>query len=213
MGAGYDRNAQKGQTRSRLIMAFLALTERGGGRKVTVRQICDAAGVHRSTFYAHFRDVYDIVDYVTDYLRDELRDELVQRRDAGTLTAEAAVSIAVAHTCAHQYFYRLTMASGLSFSVDKMHSAGYELFLDLLIAPRCRAAGIGDPSEIAYYAAHFFNGLSGVMRRWLEGGCREGPGQIEHILCSCLPSWLPDPKGTETDQQAPAVPNGAALCP
>ena len=194
-------------------MAFLALTERGGGRKVTVRQICDAAGVHRSTFYAHFRDIYDIVEYVTDYLQDELRDKFSRLRDGGALSMAAGIRTVVSHTYAHQYFYRVSSSAGIAFPHDRMRSTGYHLFLELLLAPQCLRAGITDETEIAYYAAHFFNGLSGVMRRWLEGGCREGPGQIEHILCSCLPGWLPDPKGTAADCQEPAVPGGDVFYP
>ena len=32
--------------------------------KITVREICEEADIHRSTFYAHYRDVYELVEKV-----------------------------------------------------------------------------------------------------------------------------------------------------
>lgn len=191
MGTGHNRSAQREATHARLVMAFLELVDENGSQRITVRQICDVAGVNRSTFYAHFRDIYDVVEYVTDYLLNELRDKFSRLQDDGALTMEAGISTTVSHTYAHQYFYRISSAAGIAFPHDKMRDTGYEFFLERLIAPQCLRAGITDETEIAYYAAHFFSGLSGVMRRWLEGGCRESPEQVEHILLACLPGWPP----------------------
>ena len=47
----------------RTVYAMMTQQHRPIG-KITVREICEGAGVHRSTFYAHYQDVYDLVEKV-----------------------------------------------------------------------------------------------------------------------------------------------------
>lgn len=195
MGTGHNRSAQREATHARLVMAFLDLVDESGSQRITVQQICKTAGVNRSTFYAHFRDIYDVVEYVTDYLLNELRGKFSRLRDGGALSMEAGIRTVVSHTYAHQYFYRVSSSAGIAFPHDKMRDTGYEFFLEQLIAPQCLRVGITDDAEIAYYATHFFSGLSGVMRRWLEGGCQETPETLVQILDRCLPKCLQSSRG------------------
>lgn len=39
--------------------------------KITIKQICDRAGVIRATFYNHFEDKYAALDYIADVLLHE----------------------------------------------------------------------------------------------------------------------------------------------
>lgn len=40
--------------------------------KITVKKLCEKAEVNRSTFYAHFEDIYDMLDKMEKTLRKEL---------------------------------------------------------------------------------------------------------------------------------------------
>ena len=42
----------------RAVYAMMTQEHRPIG-KITVREICERTGIHRSTFYAHYRDVFD----------------------------------------------------------------------------------------------------------------------------------------------------------
>lgn len=46
--------------------AFLQLLQRKPIEKISVTELCQRAGVNRSTFYAHYLDVYDLMDRVTE---------------------------------------------------------------------------------------------------------------------------------------------------
>lgn len=195
MGTGYDRSAQKEATRTRLTAALLKLADQNKGQKITVQQVCQLAGVNRSTFYAHFRDLYDIVEYVTNYLSNELSDLLSRQRDAGALTTDMGISIIVSHTYAHRYFYRIHPLSHVAQPYEKLHLTGHNLWQEYLIAPKCLAAGIIDPVEIEYYTIHFHEGMSCILGHWLKGGCRESPEQMARILRACFPSLPPGNRG------------------
>lgn len=72
------RNAADDQrvrsTRAQLRKAYTALLSEKPVNKVTVAELCDRAGIHRSTFYAHFKDIYDL----QSHLEDELFSEFIQ---------------------------------------------------------------------------------------------------------------------------------------
>ncbi|MBI5974295.1 TetR/AcrR family transcriptional regulator [Staphylococcus canis] len=51
------------KTLSKLMNAFLELLEVELLSKITINNICHLANVHRSTFYKHFKDKFDLLHY------------------------------------------------------------------------------------------------------------------------------------------------------
>ena len=54
----------RNDTRDKLVSSFKQLVIGRGFDKLTVRDITDAAGVSRSTFYLYFKDKYDVIEYI-----------------------------------------------------------------------------------------------------------------------------------------------------
>jgi AcrR family transcriptional regulator len=69
-------------TKRMLAKAYLELLENGGFKIITVKDVVENAGVSRMTFYYHFKDIYDLVDWIyRDYL-DTKMCEMVHASDA-----------------------------------------------------------------------------------------------------------------------------------
>lgn len=51
--------------------AFIELRSKKPLEKITVRELCERAYIHKSTFYSHYKDIYD--------LSDSLEDEVVRQ--------------------------------------------------------------------------------------------------------------------------------------
>ena len=49
-------------TKGNFITAFWQLYEDKRIEKISIRELCQVAGYNRATFYAHFKDIYDLVD-------------------------------------------------------------------------------------------------------------------------------------------------------
>lgn len=64
------------RTRQLLERAFLEVAAEKGFQAVSVQDIAERAGVNRATFYAHFTDKYDLLDYS---VRQGFRQELEKR--------------------------------------------------------------------------------------------------------------------------------------
>ena len=60
------------RTKKFLSLAFIELLEKDSMEKISVQDICDKAMVHRTTFYKHFNDKYDLFTYILERIREEL---------------------------------------------------------------------------------------------------------------------------------------------
>lgn len=65
--------AEKLGTRKRIVEAFWELYKTKNIEKITVRNIADACGIYRTTFYLHFTDVYAILEKIEEDLLNELK--------------------------------------------------------------------------------------------------------------------------------------------
>lgn len=70
------------------IEAFWKLYEKKDINKIKVQEICDLAGYHRSTFYHHFTDVYDVLEQI----EDKIINELIENSDEGLVLLEVEQS-------------------------------------------------------------------------------------------------------------------------
>jgi AcrR family transcriptional regulator len=68
------------RTRGLIVRAFGELVAEKGHRGLTVQEIAERATVNRATFYDHFRDQYELLDYfMSESFREELRRRLPER--------------------------------------------------------------------------------------------------------------------------------------
>ncbi|WMT41760.1 TetR/AcrR family transcriptional regulator [Paenibacillus sp. D2_2] len=58
------RNIRMTQTKQSLINAFVNLVSEKDFEKITIADLTKGAKVNRATFYAHFNDKYELLDYI-----------------------------------------------------------------------------------------------------------------------------------------------------
>lgn len=78
------------KSKQAITRAFYTLRARLPLEKITVRELCQKAQINRSTFYAHYQDVYD--------LSDRLEEDAVQTVLAGISHPEAVLTDTVGFT-------------------------------------------------------------------------------------------------------------------
>lgn len=71
------------KTKRSLSQSLYGLIEKQAFSTITIKQICDLALVHRTTFYKHFHDKYDLLIYlITDLTKDYFSIDLKERINA-----------------------------------------------------------------------------------------------------------------------------------
>ena len=75
-------------TKMLIRRAFTDLLRQKPLQSISVRELCSKAGINRSTFYAHYSDVYDLLNQIEEEMLAELRVALepLLRPEAGNPT-------------------------------------------------------------------------------------------------------------------------------
>lgn len=148
--------------------------------KITVSDITDDCGVNRMTFYYHFRDIYDLVEWscAEDAARALNGKKTYDTWQQGFLQIFEAVQenrpfiLNVYHSVSREqveiYLYKVTY--GLLRGVVEEQSAGMSV-----------------REEDKQFIADFYKyGFVGLMLDWIRGDMREDPRRIVERLSSVI---------------------------
>lgn len=181
------RNNRRFQdTEIRIESAMLEIMKKTDFEKITVKKICAKAQVNRSTFYAHFIDIYDLLDKMESFLARELLERYsAEPHEKHMPFSENSFIPFLRHIKKHSYFYKINLAHRKSYPIRQ----GYDQILNI-IKPRCEKAGITDEKEIMYYFICFQAGFTMILKHWVDTGCLEKETDIATIIKNCVPSVL-----------------------
>lgn len=159
----------------KMEQAFFKLLSASPPHKLSVKAICDEAGVNRTTFYAHYLDLYDMIDHI----QAGKQREVVAMIDA-TLQPDLSNFIDVIANLFtfvkdNREFYEmyLTRHSGIML----VESAVLQKFAENQMPEL-----IENVNARRYRMAFFISGLGAVMRRWLREGCQEPPAAMAQLI-------------------------------
>lgn len=172
------------ETEINMEHAMLELMKVYDFKKITVKKICEKARVNRSTFYAHFVDIYDMLDK----METELRKELLASYNAETeisIFSEKSFIRFLEHIKNHKYFYRINLQTRKSFPLKQ----GYEQMWKIIKA-RCERAGITKDDEIMFYLISFQAGFTMVLKQWVDTDCVLENQKVAAIIKNCIPNIL-----------------------
>ena len=173
-------------TEVRMETAMLEIMKDTDFEKITIKKICEKARVNRSTFYAHFTDIYDMLDKMEVELRRELLDSYSSgKMQEYQMFSEESFILFLKHIKKHKYFYRINLQTRKSFPLKQ----GYEP-LWAIIEPLCKKAGITSNEEIMYYFVYFQAGFTIILKRWVDTDCKENEVQLAEIIKNCIPTVL-----------------------
>ena len=160
-------NRRRRASRDRMERAFVQILQEKELHKITVSDVVSAAGVNRSTFYANYRDIYDLADCTRKSLENAFGDIFA---DYDYFHERTGALRMFTHIRENQIFY--TTYFKLCREDTPLLSA-YD--------PR-RAEAEHIDANIRYHIEFFRNGLNAIIKLWLAGGCRETPEEMAAVL-------------------------------
>lgn len=152
--------------------------------KITVKKLCETANVNRSTFYAHFSDIPEIMRQMEEHLNQEFLDSYTEVEKYSDVFTSWPFVPFLKHIKKHSYFYKIALKERKSFPLTQ----GYEPLLNEIIKPKCIEAGITSESDMMYYFVYFQAGFTMLLKRWVDNGCIESEQEISNIIRNCIPS-------------------------
>ena len=156
-------------TKMLIRRAFTDLLRVKPVQSISIKELCEKAGVNRGTFYAHYASVHDLLMQMEDEMLSEINEVLASLlpEDGGDVSS-LRISTEL-FQCLKDNADLCTVTLGdfgdKSFAV-RMLNMGWEKCLD---AYSRYFRGVS-PREIAYFYAFVSEGCIGLLRRWLREG-------------------------------------------
>ena len=174
------------ETELRMESSMLDIMKTTDFEKITVKKICEKAKVNRSTFYAHFTDIYDMLNKMEVELREEMLNSYSVDDDKNyQMFSEKSFIPFLSHIKKHKYFYRINLQTRKNFPLKQ----GYEQLWSI-IEPLCEKSGITSEEEVMYYFVYFQAGFTMILKRWVDTDCQEDEFQLAEIIENCIPNVL-----------------------
>ena len=173
-------------TAARMDEAFLELIGKKDFAYITVKEICDKAGVNRSTFYLHYETVGDLLEESAQHIIDQFvasmphdtvdfLEKLPDRPlDELYLITPEYLMPYLTYIKEHRRIFKATVeqASALRM-IDAYQKLSRHVFIPILNR-------FGVPPEDQKYVLQFhISGLMAIINEWLKDDCRDS---IEHII-------------------------------
>ena len=185
-------------TAARMDEAFLALLEEKEFAYITVKEICEKAGVNRSTFYLHYETVGDLLAESTRYIMDKFVENMPQDtadffEKLQTRPLEELHLITPEYLRPylnfikeHRRIFRTAVEHSSVLGMDDAYIAlnrhVFTPILDRFYIP---------PSKQQYIMLFYINGLMGVINEWLKEDCKDSVEHIISVMQICIPHHQP----------------------
>lgn len=181
------------RTRESLEAGLLALLRDHDLADISVSALCRQAGVHRTTFYGHHRNIYELAASVYAGVVDRLGTvEVLDQRGTGKTVAEIstlyvdAVRLILQHTREEERVYRALFHTGTFMGVLADNLAR-RFLLSLYVWQGYSLVPPVDPEVTAAF-------LGGAYASWIERWVVREDDDVEAWLASLvhlLPAWWP----------------------
>ena len=175
------------RTHKLLCDAMFALLETNSFDDISVVNICDKAMVHRATFYKHFKDKYEFMEYVA---KEKLRDFYAQSKIHADFSDKqklyrVMIDNILTFIEENKNMLRLAASSSNSNFFDSLHKIVYEELLDFLTSSQDNGETYRAPVDM--YAKFLTGGFMSLVHWWLEDGNNYTREEMAaHIECMLI---------------------------
>lgn len=174
-------NIRSQSTHEMIKSAFLELSLHKETDKISVREICEAAQINRSSFYLHFQDVYGLIEELDRDIKERLKAIMAQAMDAENTSIKEVFLKLFGFLKENKSFFLATYKSR-RVSMYDLDLTKDEPFHSKIVAAG-KLFGFENEREIHYHSLFFTAGVSAVMEAWLLGGCVESPEYLSELIC------------------------------
>jgi len=173
--------------------ALIALLEKKDLEYITVKEICEKAGVNRSTFYLHYETIDDLVNEAMKNVNQRFlayftqnQDDLCRKINGGRL--EDLVLVTRDYLMPYLRFirenrrvYRASFRNPNQMRADER----YQDLKKYILEPILKKFGVSE-TRWRYYIAYYIEGVAAIVKEWLNRDCQDTVEDIAAIIEECV---------------------------
>jgi len=164
-----SNNKKRKESIQKIEKIFIQLIQKKNIEEISVSNICDIAGLNRSTFYANYIDIYDLAEKVKSQMEDDFAQ--IQLSNNAKQDPDGYLNM-FRYIKDNQIFFKTY------FKLETI-SASLPTQYHIEMAEKYY-----DNKFIDYHIEFFRAGLNAVIKKWLNNGCKETPEEINEIITS-----------------------------
>ena len=173
---------------------------------ITVKEICEKAGVNRSTFYLHYETVSDLLsETIEDTLGQFMSSFHVSPEEfvPGIETAKLNDLILINKQYLLPYLNFIREHCSLFLAAFK-NPAAMEVYQQIdgvsryVLMPIMNRFCVPE-SDQRYFIAYYIRGCMAIVQEWMKENCSDSPEHIAEIMIACIRPYI-----DETGQSAGA---------
>ena len=173
--------------------AFLTLLEKKDFSYITVKEICEAAGVNRSTFYLHYETLSDLLSESVDYMSRQFLDYMAQDADAFVtklrtcpleelyLVTPEYLTPYLNYIREHRRLFRTATENAALLGLDN----AYARMNRHVLTPILERFGVPQQDR-RYIMAFYMQGLMAILSEWLKNDCADSTAYVVELIQQCV---------------------------
>ena len=140
--------------------------------KITINDITEDCGISRMTFYYHFKDIYDLIEWSCD----EDAHRLLKGRESYDTWQQGYLRIFQAVRENQTFFLNIYRSLSRELVENYLYKLTHELLMGVVEE---KAAGLSVRPEDKAFLANFYKyAFVGLMLDWIRQGMSEDPAKI-----------------------------------
>lgn len=159
--------------------SFIQLLMEKNITKITIKELCEKADVNRATFYAYYKDQYDLLQKIEEELMAGI-DQYLFSENMSLLTPDATKTLIeiLNYIQKNNTICRILLNQGVDLHFQNA-LIGYMTRQHFLPNWKHDNISIEDNEYIFLYLA---SGCIGILKKWLEDDCEKPAKEIAQLI-------------------------------
>lgn len=172
--------------------ALIYLLEKKELKYITVKEICDKAGVNGSTFYLHYESIEDLVNETMRYVDNKFMDYFIENdftidnikesdKESLYLLQDKYLIPYLSFIKDNKIIFKASLSNPKGMNADLRYSGMQEKIFN----PILDKLNIPD-NEREYMLNFYIYGILAIIKTWVLNNCNDSIEDISKIISKCI---------------------------
>lgn len=173
--------------------AFLRLLETKDYDYITVKELCEKAGVNRSTFYLHYENMNDLLEESIQFMMSKFLScfsqenrDVIKRIEGSAaddlyLIRDQYLRPYLSYVSENRRLFKTAMEKKSLLQLENSFSRMFQHLLNPIMEK------FRIPEEERIYMCHYYlNGITAIVMEWLRNDCDKSQEWIMQLIVKCV---------------------------
>jgi len=173
---------------SRMSSALMEILSYKKFLDINVKELCLAAKVNRTTFYAHYSNTFELLEDTKDRIIKEFLagygskkfQEIKDNGEVDDLISEEYLLPYLSFIKENHQIYEVYVNNSLTFNTEEY----FDQLVKNISKPMAAKKGLVDDVALRYASRFYIEGINSIVRMWIKRHFKESTDEICHIILS-----------------------------